>query len=111
MFILSDESHATKTREEYDLVLIQTEPNGIPTYIILSPVEVTEYSSSNADCFVKGRMIFLKTKNPSFIRKKLVVKRKQYHVIQMIGQVQILEIEEFWYSLKQHEIGWLQYTV
>ena len=53
MFILSDESHAGKTRED-ELVLIQTEPNGIPKHIILSLVEVSEYSSSNADCFVKG---------------------------------------------------------
>ena len=54
MFILSDESHAKKPREEDELVLIQTEPNGIPTYIILSLVEVSEYSNSNGDCFVKG---------------------------------------------------------
>ena len=54
MFILSDKSYAKKPREEDELVLIQTEPNGIPTYIILSLVEVSEYSSSNADCFVKG---------------------------------------------------------
>ena len=54
MFLLSDESHAKKPREENELVLIQTEPNGIPTYIILSLVEVSEYSSSNGDCFVKG---------------------------------------------------------
>ena len=54
MFILSDESHAKNPREEDELVLIQTEPNGIPTYIILSLVEVSEYGSSNADCFVKG---------------------------------------------------------
>ena len=54
MFIISDESHARKTREEDKLVLIRTESNGIPTYIILSLVQVSEYSSSNADCFVKG---------------------------------------------------------
>ena len=44
---------------------------------------------------LKVWMIFLKTTNPRFIRKKLIVKRKQYHVIQMIEQVQILDIEEF----------------
>ena len=54
MFILSDESHAKKPRDVDELVLIQTEPNGIPMYIILSLVEVSEYSSSNGDCFVKG---------------------------------------------------------
>ena len=53
MFILSDESHAKNPRED-ELVLIKTEPNGIPTYIILSLVEVSEYSSSNGDYFVKG---------------------------------------------------------
>ena len=54
MFILSDESHAENPRKEDELVLIKTELSGIPTYIILSLVKVSEYNSCNGDYFVKG---------------------------------------------------------
>ena len=112
MFILSDEIHARKTCEEDELVLIRTEPNGIPTYIILSLVEVSECSSSNADCFVKGMDdISENWKSTFYTEKANCEKKKQYQVILMIEQAHILDIEEFWYSLKQHGIDWLWYTV
>ena len=76
MFIFSDESHAKKPREEDELALIQTEPNGIPTYIIVL-WKFLNTVALMAIALLKVWMIFLKTKNPRFLRKKLLVKRKQ----------------------------------
>ena len=52
--ILSDGSQARKTKAEKELVLIRTERNGIPVYIVASLLEMEKFGGGNANAIVKG---------------------------------------------------------
>ena len=52
--ILSDGSQAHKTKAKKELVLICTERNGIPIYIVASLLKMEKFSGGNADAIVKG---------------------------------------------------------
>ena len=52
--ILSDGSQARKTKAEKELVLIRTERNGIPVYIVASLLEMEKFGGGNADAIVNG---------------------------------------------------------
>lgn len=52
--ILSDGSQARKTKSEKELVLIRTERNGIPVYIVASLLEMEKFGGGTADAIVKG---------------------------------------------------------
>ena len=52
--ILSDGSQARKTKSEKELVLICTERNGIPVYIVASLLEMEKFGGGSADAIVKG---------------------------------------------------------
>ena len=52
--ILSDGSQAWKTICEKELVLIRTERNGIPVYIVASLLEMEKFGGVNADAIVSG---------------------------------------------------------
>ena len=54
MSILSDGSQARKTKQEKELVLVRTERNGIPTYVVCSLLEMAKYGGGDADSIVKG---------------------------------------------------------
>ena len=80
MFILSDGSQAKQIGQEKKLVLMRTERNGIPTCIIASLVEVSEYRSANAYTIVKACVrylsLFLKVKCIcSLFRTKYIEKK------------------------------------
>ena len=51
--ILTDGSQARKTKSEKELVLIRTERNGIPVYIVASLLEMEKFSGGNADAIIK----------------------------------------------------------
>ena len=52
--ILTDGSQARKTKAGKELVLIRTERNGIPIYIVASLLEMEKFGGGNADAIVKG---------------------------------------------------------
>lgn len=54
MSILSDGSQARKTGKEKELVLVRCERNGIPTYMVLSLLEMQEFGGVGADAIVRG---------------------------------------------------------
>ncbi len=54
MSLLSDGSQARKTGKEKELVLIRCERNGIPTYIVLSLLEMQQFGGTNADAIKKA---------------------------------------------------------
>ena len=54
MSLLSDGSQARKTGKEKELVLIRCERNGIPTYMVLSLLEMQQFGGSNADAIKKA---------------------------------------------------------
>ena len=49
MSILSDGSQARKTNSEKELILVQTERNGIPVYFVVLLLEMANLGASNAD--------------------------------------------------------------
>ena len=51
---MSDGSQARKTKSEKELVLIRTERNGIPVYIVASLLEMEKFGGGSADAIVKG---------------------------------------------------------
>ena len=53
MSLLSDGSQARKTGKEKELVLIRCERNGIPTYMVLSLLEMQQFGGSNANAIKK----------------------------------------------------------
>ena len=53
MSILSDGSLARKPGQEIELVLVRCQRNAIPTYIILSLLEMENFEGVNADSIVK----------------------------------------------------------
>ena len=54
MLILSDGSQERKTGKEKELALVRCKRNGIPTYIVLSLLEMENFGGVNADSIVKG---------------------------------------------------------
>ena len=54
MSILSDGSQARKTGKEKELVLIRCERNGIPTYMVVSLLEMQKFGGGNADAIFQG---------------------------------------------------------
>ena len=49
MSILSDGSQARKTGKEKELVLVRTERNGLPVYIVASLLEMSRFGGGGAD--------------------------------------------------------------
>lgn len=54
MSLLSDGSQARKIGREKELVLVKTERNGIPTYIVASLLEVADFGGADANSITKG---------------------------------------------------------
>ena len=70
MFILSDRSQGKQTGQEKELVLMRTERNGIPTWIIASLVKVPEFGRSKANSIATGmNNIFENQKNKFYMEK------------------------------------------
>ena len=65
-----------EVRQEEELVLIRTEHNGIPTYIITSLVEVSEYGGSNANFIVTGMSDIFENQNSKFYMEKADCEKK-----------------------------------
>ena len=54
MAMFSDASQARKTRNEKELALFRVEKNGIPVYFVAAPLEMAEFSGTDAMSLKKG---------------------------------------------------------
>ena len=52
--LLSDGSHARKMKSEKELVMVRTERNGIPVYLVASLLEMSEYGGTGANSIKEG---------------------------------------------------------
>ncbi len=69
--ILSDGSQARKTGKEKGLVLIRCERNGIPTYIVLSLLEMQKFGGGNADSIINGINSLFENSGPFEITQEM----------------------------------------
>ena len=54
MSLMSDGSQARKTGSEKELIMVRVERNGIPSYLVLSLLEMSTYGGVDADFIKKG---------------------------------------------------------
>ena len=76
MSILSDGSQARKTGKEKELVLIRTERNGVPVYLVASLLEVSRFGGGDAKSIVAGiNSVFQKDGTPLWMDKDTYSKK------------------------------------
>lgn len=71
MSILSDGSQARKTGKEKELVLIRCEKNGIPTYMVVSLLEMQRFGGVGADAIFQGINSLFEDPSPFNLPKEI----------------------------------------
>ena len=54
MSLMSDGSQARKTNSEKEMIMVRVERNGIPCYIMISLLEMSQYGGVDANSIKKG---------------------------------------------------------